>query len=685
MKPSHQPRPRRLVVSLVALLAGLMALPLLVNLASADTLFPPATGSFKATIDTNATTYPYAPVGSPPNSHGPTISAVTDGQTMTVAIDGNSPPNASESAFSRLRVKQCKGGTTVNNIADFDPFTTNKCTSVPLGAGDDFKDSGALAPGTKSANVSFKAGIGTAPDTISGFDGSTLPGFTCDATHPCQLVLNVQVTSGSGSNNFLSFPIQFAGAATVPGAPGTPTATAGNAQATVSWTAPGSDGGSPITNYTVTSTPGNKTCSKASAPLSCTVSGLTNGVSYTFKVVATNGIGDGPASAASNSVTPAVPPAGDLFTGITPKRLLDSRPAFQVGPFSTPWAAGTQRDVTVAGGTTTVPADADAVTLNVTVTQTTAVSFLTLWPKGQTKPTASSLNWDPGWTVPNSVTVKVGAGGQISVFNNLGSANVIVDVVGYYKAGTGAGFSSVQPKRILDSRPSFQVGPFSTPWAAGTDRLVTVAGGTTTVPADADSVVLNVTVTQTDAVSYLSVWPNGQTKPTVSSLNWDAGWTIPNAVTVKVGTNGQVHLFNNLGVANVIVDVVGYFKSGTGSEFHPQSPTRILDSRPAFQVGPFSTPWVGGTIRNLDVTTGSVSDSADSVLLNVTVTQTNAVSFLSVWPNGQTQPTVSSLNWASGWTIPNAVTAKVGTSGQIRIYNDQGTVNVLADVAGWYG
>ncbi|HUO50311.1 MAG TPA: fibronectin type III domain-containing protein [Candidatus Paceibacterota bacterium] len=89
---------------------------------------------------------------------------------------------------------------------------------------------------------------------------------------------------------------------TVPGAPTIGTATAGDAQATVTFTAPASDGGSPITSYTVTSSPGGITASGAASPL--TVTGLTNGVSYTFTVKATNAVGTGAASAASNSVTP---------------------------------------------------------------------------------------------------------------------------------------------------------------------------------------------------------------------------------------------------------------------------------------------------------------------------------------------------------------------------------------------
>jgi hypothetical protein len=93
---------------------------------------------------------------------------------------------------------------------------------------------------------------------------------------------------------------------TLPGAPTGVAAISGNGEATVSWSAPASSGGAPITAYTVTASPGGRHCVWSSGPLSCTVTGLTNGTAYTFTVTATNEAGTGPASTPSASVTPGV-------------------------------------------------------------------------------------------------------------------------------------------------------------------------------------------------------------------------------------------------------------------------------------------------------------------------------------------------------------------------------------------
>lgn len=131
-------------------------------------------------------------------------------------------------------------------------------------------------------------------------------------------------------------------APTAPGAPGTPTATAGDAAATVSWTAAG-DGGSPVTGYTVTAAPGGRTCTTA-GDLRCTVTGLANGTSYTFTVAATNAVGQGPASAPSAAVTPRAPesPKPKIVVPATTARPVAAAPNGDVtvpATVSCPWEA----------------------------------------------------------------------------------------------------------------------------------------------------------------------------------------------------------------------------------------------------------------------------------------------------------------------------------------------------------
>jgi streptogramin lyase len=465
-----------------------------------------------------------------------------------------------------------------------------------------------------------------------------------------------------------------------PGAPTDVHGFAGDSEVQVAWQAPVHTGGAAIAGYAVVASPGGRACLSSST--TCVVTGLTNGVAYTFTVFGVSTSGTGALSAPSSPVTPSTGHAGSFFHPLPPQRILDSRPVVQVGPYDEPWSAGETRPVTVAGAGG-VPADATAVVLNVTVTEPTAASFLTIWPTGDVRPIASSLNWAPGQTIPNQVTVGVGTGGAVSVFNNAGTAHVIMDVAGYYRAGAGDGYTSVAPVRVLDSRPDGpQRGPYATPWGAGETRPVQVAG-VGGVPADADAVALNITVTDTTAPSFLTAWSGVGDVPLVSNLNW-VGGTVANATTVGVGANGSISIFNATGKADVIVDVVGYFTAGSGKAFHPVSQTRIADSRPATQVGPFATPWSSLQTRTVPVDTGgAVPPDADAVAANVTATDTTDASFLTIWPHGGTKPLASSLDWTAGQTVANAVTTKTGGGG-IDVFNLSGSVDVVADISGYY-
>ena len=314
--------------------------------------------------------------------------------------------------------------------------------------------------------------------------------------------VDVTVTTAGGASAWVLDDTYTYGAAspTVPGVPTGVVAEAFDASAGVYWQAPLSDGGSPVTSYTVTASPGGQTCTASPGSLLCDVSGLIDGTPYTFTVTATNAVGTGPASAPSAPVTPTAGP-GDSFHGLAPARILDSRPGpGNAGGFSTPWGPAVTRDVQV-GGLGGVPSDADAVVLNVTVTNPSAAGFLSIFPAGGTRPTISSLNFTPGQTIPNQVTVKLGVGGKVSMYNLAGNTDVVADVTGDHDASSGDGFTSLTPRLLVDSRPGpGNAGGFSTPWGPGVTRDVQV-GGLGGVPSHADAVVLNVTVADTTSLS----------------------------------------------------------------------------------------------------------------------------------------------------------------------------------------
>jgi hypothetical protein len=389
-----------------------------------------------------------------------------------------------------------------------------------------------------------------------------------------------------------------------------------------------------------------------------------------------------------NGVPPRI--AGGKYNAIPPSRILDTRPGTQVGPYGHPVGAAGSIDVQVAGFPGSgVPSNAAGAVLNVTVTDTTAPSYLTVYPKGASRPTASNLNWPAGRTVPNLVEVALGQGGMVTLFNFQGSTDVVIDVEGYVsppdQSATLDGlFHPVVPVRLLDTRPASQVGPYSTPVGPGGVISLNVCPWPP-VPSDA-SVVLNVTVTDTTAASYLTMWPAGAARPTASNLNWVAGQTVPNRVMVKPGAGCVVDIYNLAGVTDVVVDLNGWYNGPNGDDgtrFTGTVPFRILDTRPGTQVGPYGQPVGQNSTLPVQVT-GVVPAGASAVVLNVTVTDTAAASYLTVWPAGGTRPTASDLNWVQGLTVPNLTVVGIGQGGQINAYNFAGSVDLVIDVVGYF-
>ena len=383
---------------------------------------------------------------------------------------------------------------------------------------------------------------------------------------------------------------------------------------------------------------------------------------------------------------PADGSAPTAYHPLTPSRLLDTRSGLGAPAAKLSAGATVALQVTGRGG---VPSSGvSAVVLNVTATAPTDVSFLTAWPAGHARPLASNLNVAAGQTVANLVVVRVGVGGRVNLYNNAGSTDLVADVAGWYGTGGtgGAGYSTVTPNRILDTRSG--LGAPAAPVGAGSAVGLQVTGRGGVPVTGVSAVVMNITATDATAVSYLTAWPGGATRPLASNLNYSAGQTVPNLVMVKVGAGGVVNLFNNSGSVHLIADVAGWYGvdgGGGGARFSSVVPSRILDTRSGLgaaqgKVGP-------GSRLDLQVTGrgGVPASGVTAVVMNVTVTEPTSLSFLTVWPAAEARPLASNLNYVAGQTVPNLVVVKVGEGGRVNLYNNGGAAHVLADVAGWYG
>lgn len=251
------------------------------------------------------------------------------------------------------------------------------------------------------------------------------------------------------------------------------------------------------------------------------------------------------------------------FRALPPARVLDTRSNNgAAGPVGALATVGLQ--VTGRGG---VPATGvAAVAVNVTATTPTRSGYVTVFPSGSTRPSASSINFDTGQTVPNLVIVPVGSNGKINLFNgSTGQIQLIADVQGYFLSGsvTGTGgFKALNPQRILDTRSGLG-GSHRAAAKVETKIHVEGAGG---VPASGVSaVVVNVTAVAPSTAGNLVAYPTGVLQPNASNLNFTLGHNRANLVIVPVDSFGWISLGNNsIGSVDELADVAGYFL-GTGT------------------------------------------------------------------------------------------------------------------------
>jgi hypothetical protein len=379
------------------------------------------------------------------------------------------------------------------------------------------------------------------------------------------------------------------------------------------------------------------------------------------------------------------------FHPVGPARIWDTR----AGPGAI--RSGETRQLIIAGAPgVPVPLNGVAsVTFNVTVTNPTAASYLTVFPTGAPRPPTSNLTFGAGRTVANIVTVTLGRNGAISMFNAAGNVDVILDVVGWTSitgndSDTSGLYRPLTPSRLLDTRSG--LGGSTTLGAGQTLNLSVLNQGG--VPASGvEAVVLNVTATNATSGGYLAVYPAGGSAQS-SSVNFGRGQTVPNRVIVSAGASGQISVYNAAGSTDVIVDVGGWFTDGSdastaGGRFTGVGPARIIDTRTGSGGVPRALVLGGAPITVPIAGLGGVPPMSAAVppravLVNVTVTNTSAASYLAVYPSGAAPPGTSDLNWPAGGTVANLTLVRLGADGRLTLLNGAGRADVVIDVFGWF-
>jgi hypothetical protein len=201
-----------------------------------------------------------------------------------------------------------------------------------------------------------------------------------------------------------------------------------------------------------------------------------------------------------------------LFVPVTPCRVADTRNA--AGPFGGPSiAGGASRSFVIPSSACSIPATADAYSLNVTVIPRAGLGYLTVWPTGETQPLVSTLNSD-GRVKANAAIVPVGTNGAISVYAT-DTTDLVLDLNGYFVPAPNSSalaFYPLTPCRIADTRNA--TGPLGGPSLVGNTngqgRAFPILSSACNIPSTAQAYSLNFTEVAQGGLGYLSVWPTAQ-------------------------------------------------------------------------------------------------------------------------------------------------------------------------------
>jgi hypothetical protein len=380
------------------------------------------------------------------------------------------------------------------------------------------------------------------------------------------------------------------------------------------------------------------------------------------------------------------------FTPIAPCHLIDTRPNHPVNAsFGPPSLAANQTRTFQpgSGGCPEIPSTAKAYSLNVTAAPTAQpgyLGYLTLWPAGQVQPPVSTLNAPRGGSVSNAAIVPAGTGGAINVFST-DNADLMVDVNGYFDDFVGQNayaFYAIAPCRIADTRGS--VGTFAGPsLAAGSTRSFPLTQSPCLPPA-AKAFSLNTTVIPAGPLANLTIWPTGTAKPPTTVLTAPFGDVIADAHIALGDGNGSISISPS-SKTDLVLDTNGYFAPPGAAGallFQPLAPCRVIDTRGG--AAPLAGPILpANSSRTFDIVAGKcgVPANVKAYSLNVTIVPNGYLGYFTIWPAGQSQPQVSTVNSSDGRFVANAAIVPAGQNGAVSVFTTDDT-HLVVDINGYF-
>ncbi len=384
-----------------------------------------------------------------------------------------------------------------------------------------------------------------------------------------------------------------------------------------------------------------------------------------------------------------------------PVRLLDTR-AGQTGCSApgAPIPGGTSR-TQAASGFCSIPANARALTGNITTVQSGG-GYLTLYPSDAAQPLVANSNYNANEIVNNVFTVGLGAGsGTFKIFVT-SDTHVVVDVTGYYAppAASGLYFHPLpKPIRLLETRMGFSgCAVPGAPLEGGenTTQSAHLTCDGVTIPATAQAITGNATTVNPSGPGfpYLTLFPADAARPLVASSNYLPGQIMNAPFTVGLSGTGEFKIYPTTRT-DLVIDVLGYYSedavdaNGAGLLFNPlPKPVRLLETRAGFPAC-FVTgaPLLAGSTRT-QAARGTcdgaeIAANALGIVGNATVVNSGG-GYLTFWPGTAAQPTVATSNFNSGQIFNRHFTVGLGTGdGAFNIFT-QFQTDLVIDVSGYF-